>query len=122
MAIPLRSPEELDALAHAGSACSAVLDTLARACAPGVTTLELDALAREAIAAHGAEPLVLGYTGPARSGRPARSPFPGVMCVSINEELVHGPPGHRLVRPGDVVSIDLGLKLRAWCADAARTL
>lgn len=116
MAIPLRSPRDIDGLGRAGAACWSILDALVARCVPGVATWELDALAADLLAKSNAESLFLGYRGPAG---PA---FPGHICVSINEELVHGIPGDRLVRPGDVVSIDLGLRLGGWCADAARTV
>ncbi len=117
MPIPLRSPEEIDALARAGEACAAILDRLVEACVPGIMTAELDAIASEQIRRAGATPLFLNYNGPG-----GRKPFPGCVCVSINDELVHGIPGERLIRSGDVVSIDLGLRLDGWCADAARTV
>lgn len=117
MAIHLRSDCEIDALERAGRACWAALDRIANACVPGRITRDLDTIAREEILRAGATPLFLGHKGP--DGRP---PFPGHLCVSINNELVHGIPGERLLRPGDVVSIDLGLTLDGWCADAARTL
>ncbi|MBX3367204.1 MAG: type I methionyl aminopeptidase [Phycisphaeraceae bacterium] len=117
MAIHLRSDSEIDALARAGRACWAALDRIASACVPGCITRDLDAIARDEIKRAGASPLFLGHKGP--DGRP---PFPGHLCVSINNELVHGIPGERLLRPGDVVSVDLGLTLDGWCADAARTV
>lgn len=117
MAIPLRSESEIDAIARAGRACWHALDRIACACLAGCITRDLDAIACEEIQRAGATPLFLGHKGP--DGRP---PFPGHLCVSINNELVHGIPGERLLRPGDVVSIDLGLTLDGWCADAARTL
>lgn len=117
MPIPLRSPDEIDALARAGEACASILDRLVDACSVGVMTADLDALASEEIRRVGASPLFLNYNAPAGS-----KPFPGCVCISINEELVHGVPGERLIRPGDVVSIDLGLRLSGWCADSARTV
>ncbi len=117
MAIPLRSPDEIECLSRAGRLCWSILDQLADACRAGVMTRDLDALASSAISQAGAQPLFLGYR--AHDGR---TPFPASVCVSINEELVHGIPGERLLRAGDVVSIDLGLSLDGWCADAARTV
>lgn len=117
MAIPLRSPDEIECLSRAGRLCWSILNQLAESCCAGVMTRDLDALASNAITHAGAQPLFLGY-----SAHDGRNPFPACVCVSINEELVHGIPGERLIRPGDVVSIDLGLKLDGWCADAARTV
>lgn len=117
MAIPIRSPAEIDAIARAAEACASILRLVASRCVVDAVTDELDALADAEIARIGAEAIFKGY----RAGD-GRAPFTGCMCVSINEELVHGVPGERLVRPGDVVSLDLGLKLGGWCADCAITV
>jgi methionyl aminopeptidase len=99
----------------AGRTAWQVLQTLLDAARPGVTTAELDALARAELQALGASPLFLNY-------RQVQSPpFPACICVSINEEAAHGVPGPRILRPGDLISIDLGLGLAGWCADAARS-
>lgn len=117
MAIPIRSPEELDRAHAAGRAAWRILDRLLGACIPGVRTGDIDALARECITSEGATPLLLGAPGPASSGA---APFPGVVCVSVNEEAIHGVPGARQLRAGDIVKIDLALSLGGWCADVAR--
>jgi methionyl aminopeptidase len=77
---------------------------------PGVTTLELDAFAEEWIRGRGATPSFKGYHG-----------FPCSLCVSVNEEVVHGIPGRRVLREGDLVTIDCGALLEGWHGDAART-
>src|SRR5690606_28474793 len=81
----------------------------------GVTTGELDAIGRDVLAAHGATSNFLNY------GADYGTPFPGVACISVNEELVHGIPGGRVLAEGDVVSVDFGAVVEGWHGDAART-
>ena len=81
---------------------------------PGVKTIEIDRAVEELYAARDALPLFKGY--------PGRVPFPAVTCISLNEEIVHGIPGQRVMREGDLVKIDTACKLNGWCADAAITL
>lgn len=80
---------------------------------PGITTAEIDAAVEEFFRQHHATPLFKGF--------PGRVPFPAVTCISINEEIVHGIPGPRQLKEGDIVSIDTGCKLEGWCGDAAAT-
>ena len=92
-----------------------VHDALARvreAARPGMTTAELDALAEDCIRRAGAVPNFLGYGDP---------PFPATMCISVNDEVVHGIPGERVLTTGDVVSVDCGAAVDGWHADAALT-
>ncbi len=70
----------------------------------------------------GGEPIFLGYLGTAASNIHANAPFPASSCVSVNEELVHGVPGARVIGEGDLVSIDAGVRLDGWCADSAVTV
>ena len=94
-----------------------VLSKLQELAAPGVTTAELDAAAQTMTAEAGAEPLFKGVRGPA-----ARS-FPGCICASVNEQLVHGIPSSKVVlSEGDILSIDFGAKLDGYCGDAAVTI
>jgi methionyl aminopeptidase len=88
----------------------------ARILKPGVSTLEINQAYRDTFAEYGAESLFLNYG--ARPGIPA---FPAETCISINEEVVHGIPGSRLIQTGDVVSLDTGCRLDGWCGDAAVT-
>jgi len=81
---------------------------------PGVKTIELDQAVEALYSAHGALPLFKGY--------PGRVPFPAVTCISLNEQVVHGIPGQRVIREGDLLKIDTACKLNGWCADAAITL
>ncbi len=80
---------------------------------PGVTTGEIDAAIEKFIVEHDAAPLFKGVPGPV--------PFPASACISVNEQVVHGIPGERRLQEGDVVSIDIGVKLNGWCSDAAVT-
>ena len=82
---------------------------------PGVTTLELDAIAEERIRAMGALPSFKGYVV-------EKIPFPGTICASFNEQVVHGIPSARAIRPGDVVSIDMGLSYGGYHVDSAFTV
>jgi methionyl aminopeptidase len=109
--IELKEPDEFDRMRAAGLV---VADTLARlrdAVEPGMTTGDLDSMARESIASAGATPSFLGYHG-----------FPAVICASVNDEIVHGIPGHRVIEDGDVVSIDCGAIVDGWHGDAAFTM
>jgi methionyl aminopeptidase len=105
-----KSPQEIEQMAAAGEILVATLEMLEGHVQPGVTTGELDALAERFIRSHGAEPTFKGYRG-----------FPGSICASPNEMIVHGIPGAYRLAPGDVISIDVGVTLDGWVADAART-
>src|SRR5947209_14920656 len=82
---------------------------------PGVETIEIDRAIEELYRKHDAEPLFKGYPGP-------KVAFPAVTCISVNEQVVHGIPGRRVLREGDIVKLDTACKLNGWCADAAVTL
>ncbi len=110
--IQLKSEAELSVMREAGLVVARTLDKLAAAVAPGVSTGDLDALAAEAIAADGARPSFLGYHG-----------FPGVICTSINDEIVHGiPDPRRLLHDGDIISLDCGAIIDGYHGDAATTV
>ena len=100
----------------AGRTVAVVLERLGRMCRPGVTTGDLDAEALRLFGEHGARSLFRGQPHP--RGGPA---YPGTICVSVNEQLVHGIPGPRVIREGDLVSVDVGVEQGGWCGDAART-
>ncbi|MCE9547109.1 MAG: type I methionyl aminopeptidase [Planctomycetia bacterium] len=114
----LRSSREIDAMRPAGLAVYQALQIARQMAQPGVTTGQID----DAIAEHfrrlGAEPLFLNYPN-SSAGKPV---FPGVTCTSVNEEVVHGIPGPRVLRAGDVLSIDTGCRIKGWCGDSAVTL
>ncbi|MEU3016869.1 MULTISPECIES: type I methionyl aminopeptidase [unclassified Nocardiopsis] len=112
--VEIKTPEEIALMREAGRVVARALAAGRAAAAPGRTTADLDRAAAEVITEAGAEPLFLGYQ-PAW----APTPFPGVACVSVNDEIVHGVPGDRVLRDGDLVSLDCGARLRGWSADAA---
>ena len=112
--IELKTPSELDAVAAAGKIVAGVLGAVRAHVAPGVTTAELDTLAADLIAGAGARPSFLGY----HPGW-APTPYPGVLCTSVNDAVVHAIPGREPLRPGDLLSVDLAVHLDGWCADAA---
>ena len=95
----------------AGEAASEVLQASAAFVQPGRTTAEVDAFAAELIAERGGIPTFFGYRG-----------FPGNICISVNEEVVHGIGGSRKIQPGDLVSIDIGVTLGGWIGDNAVTV
>lgn len=113
MPIPIRSPREVEAIRNAADLLAPIIAAVRAACVPGVTGFELDAMASDLIERAGARPLFSGVR------RPGVGPFPGVSCISISEEVVHGVPSGRVVREGDLVTIDIGLSRNGWCADMA---
>ena len=112
--IESRTHEELAAMREAGQIVATALAATRKAAAPGVTLRALDEAAAAVIAARGAHPLFLHY-------HPdwAPYPFPGVICASVNDVIVHGPPTDQVLADGDLVSIDCGARLDGWCGDAA---
>jgi methionyl aminopeptidase len=110
--IELKSTAEIDRMAAAGSIIHDLFAELESRVQPGVNTLELDAWAEAFIRSHdGAVPLFKGQYG-----------FPGSLCTSINDEVVHGIPRRdRVLAEGDIVSVDVGVRLDGWCGDSART-
>ena len=101
----------------AGAVVADVLLKLQELAKPGMTTEELDKIALKMSALAGAEPLFKGVRNPQ-----ARNPFPGAICASINEQIVHGIPSpNAKAREGDILSIDFGIRLNGYCADAALT-
>lgn len=113
-AATIKSPRELDSMRAAGRVVALTVKTLLEALEPGITTGELDRIARKEIKALGARPSFLGYPG-----NPAYAPFPAVICVSINEEIVHGIPGDRVIGDGDLVKIDAGAIVDGFHGDHA---
>lgn len=109
--IELKTAEELAHMRQAGALVGRLLKRLAGLVAPGVKTKDLDRAAADFILAEGAEPAFLGYRG-----------FPATICVSVNDEVVHGIPGERVLKAGDVVSIDAGAKVHGFYGDAAITV
>ncbi len=105
-----KSPEEIDKMAQAGAILAQTMDAIESSVRPGVSTAELDKLAERFIRASGASPTFKGYRG-----------FPGSICASPNAMIVHGIPGPYRLKRGDSISIDIGVTLDGWVADAART-
>lgn len=111
MAIELKSRAELELMRHAGRVVAEALETLAEAARPGVTLEELDTIAAGLIERYGVVSSFLGYHG-----------FPKVLCASVNEVVVHGIPGPRVLQDGDIVGLDFGVSWKGFHADAARTV
>jgi methionyl aminopeptidase len=111
--LEIKSPEQVRAMRVAGLAVGRTLERLRSAVRPGVTTAELDELAEESIREQGGVPSFLGYGDP---------PFPASICASVNDEVIHGIPGSRILAEGDVVSIDCGAIVAGWHGDAAITV
>src|SRR5690349_15491274 len=106
-----KSPEEIDKIADAGQILARCLTMLRGKARPGVTTLDLDQAAEKFIRSQGGEPAFKGYRG-----------FPGSICASPNSMVVHGIPGPYKLTRGDILSIDIGVILDGWVADAAITV
>ncbi|MET0741590.1 MAG: type I methionyl aminopeptidase [Candidatus Nanopelagicales bacterium] len=115
--ITLKTPAEIDAMAGAGQVVARALRALAEHAKDGVTLTELDEVAAQVIRDHGATSSFDGY-----HPRWAPSPFQGVTCLSVNDVVVHGMPGPRILRAGDVLSVDCGAVLDGWNGDAAITV
>jgi len=113
----IKTPDQLQAMRRAGSVVARTLAVVRDAVRPGVSTAELDRIAAEVINSAGAEPSFLGY-GADRG----RQGFPGVICTSVNDEIIHGIPGDRVLQPGDLISIDCGAMVGGWHGDAAITV
>jgi methionyl aminopeptidase len=110
VAIVKKTPEQIDKMRAAGDILVRTLQLVERKIRPGVTTKELDTAAEKFIRSQGATPAFKGYRG-----------FPGSLCTSPNSMVVHGIPGPYALRKGDVLSVDCGVILDGWVADAART-
>jgi len=118
MAIILRSRREIELIRKAGVVVASVLLKLQEIAKPGVSTAELDKAASEMTAQAGAEALFKGVRSPG-----ARQPFPGVICASLNEEVVHGIPSSQVrLKESDILSVDFGVRLAGYCADSAVTI
>jgi methionyl aminopeptidase len=115
MAIILKSAADIQKMRDAAKINDEVLLTVRAAIRPGVRTRELDQIAYGVIKKYGATPAFLGY--PPGS----KNPFPATITVAVNEELVHGIPGDRMLREGDIITIDCGTVHQGWVADAAYT-
>ena len=115
--VELKSPGEIDAMREAGLVVGNALAAVRQRTAVGVSLRELDAVARDALAAAGARSTFLGYHPPF-----APAPFPAVICASVNDVALHGIPSAYRLRDGDVLSVDCGASVDGWAADAAETV
>jgi methionyl aminopeptidase len=111
--IEIKTPEQIVKMRAAGLVVGETLDLLRRTAKAGMTTGELDAIAEDSIRSAGATPSFKGYGYP---------PFPGSICASVNDEIVHGIPGERMLADGDIISIDCGAIVDGWHGDAAVTV
>lgn len=109
--------EQIGGLKEAGRRLARILEALQAAAKSDVTTKELDALAEKLIREGGDVPAFLGY-----QPHGASYPYPATLCISVNEEVVHGLPGERILQEGDIVGLDLGLVHEGFIVDAARTV
>ena len=114
--ITLKTPQETAKMHEAGRIVAQMLAACRAAVRPGVTTGELDRIAADVLRRHGATSNFKGY------GVPVLPPFPGVICTSVNEQVVHGIPGKRRLKEGEILSIDAGAIVEGWHADAAVTV
>ena len=109
--IEYKSPAQILVMRRAGLVVAEALAAVREAARPGVTTAELDAVGERVIRRHGATPSFLGYHG-----------FPASLCLSVNDEVVHGIPGRRVLAPGDLLSVDCGAIVDGWHGDSAVSL
>src|SRR3990172_2613570 len=112
--VTLKSRSQIEKMAVAGRLVGEVLDAVGEAVRPGITPLELDAVAGELIRSRGGPPSFIGVPGPL-------GPFAHTICVSIDDEVVHGIPDGRVIREGQLVSVDCGAIIDGWHGDSART-
>lgn len=110
MSIIYKSPREIDLMREAGHVVADALDLAEGLIKPGVTTGEIDAAIEAFFRERGCQGLFKGYRG-----------YPKTICASVNEEIVHGIPGPRVLNEGDIIGIDLGAKWKGYCGDAAKT-
>ena len=108
--IKIRSRDEIELIRESGRLVAGALDLAARMVGPGVETGSLDKEIEEYIVGHGATPEFKGFHG-----------YPAAICASVNEEVVHGIPGSRVLRNGDIIGIDVGVRRNGYVADGART-
>lgn len=111
--VTLKTPAEILKMRRAGFLVWKAHQLVQSLIRPGITTRELDAAVEKFFESRGAEGLFKGV--------PGRVPYPAVTCISVNEEVVHGIPGPRVIQDGDIVSVDTGCRLEGWCGDAAAT-
>ncbi|MCA9951105.1 MAG: type I methionyl aminopeptidase [Anaerolineales bacterium] len=112
-----KNKKALDRMRTAGRMVAECFALLEENIKPGVSLIVLDKLVEDYIAAMGAEPLYKGYEGSSAE----HPPFPGVICASVNHEICHGLPNERILKAGDIIGIDIGLRYQGYCGDACYT-
>ncbi|MFC1703451.1 type I methionyl aminopeptidase [Candidatus Omnitrophota bacterium] len=108
--ISIKSAQEIEKMKKAGSILNQIIEKVKESLREGVTTQEIDSLSEELITSHRCKPAFKGYRG-----------FPASTCISVNEEVIHGIPGGRVIKQGDIVSVDIGVEREGYFADAAIT-
>lgn len=125
MPIEIKSPQQVRAIAAAGRVLDTIIeDVILHEVKPGVTTAKVEARVHDMILSRGGEPVLRGYmqAGPCAAPSPTAtnsSAFPGSACVCINEEVVHAVPSTRIMREGDIATVDVAIRYRGWCVDTA---
>ncbi|WP_433162203.1 type I methionyl aminopeptidase [Kribbella sp. CA-247076] len=112
--VELKTPAEIERMRAAGRAVAGALAAVKKEAAAGMTLRELDAVARDVLRSAGAVSLFEGYQPTF-----ATSPFSGVICTSVNDAVLHGPPGDLVLQDGDLLNVDCGASIDGWCADSA---
>lgn len=115
--IQLKTAVDIAALREAGRLVAQAFDLIRPLVQPGARLSAIDGAVRDFLHRRGAQPLYLGYRG----NPPSHPPFPGVICASVNQEICHGLPDERVLKEGDIVGIDIGLKYNGYCGDACVT-
>lgn len=110
MAISIKNARDIERMRVAGRLVATCHQRVSAAIVPGVTTADLDAIVRDTVAEHGGIASFLGYNG-----------FPGNICASVNDEIVHGIPGNRVLQEGDIIAVDIGAIVDGWHGDSAWT-
>ncbi len=108
--IPIKTADEIKSMREGGKILAHVLNTIKTSIKEGISSIELDDIAKKEVTKLGAQPAFLGYSG-----------FPAAICISINDAVVHGVPNNYIIKNGDIVSLDFGVKYRGMYTDAART-
>ncbi len=123
MAVMLKSRQEVAYLREAGRVVAETYEALRPHVLPGVSTAELDRIAEDFVRRKGATPVYKGYGAkPARNGRPATPPFPATICVAVNDVICHGiPSSNEILREGDIIGIDIGVRYKGWIGDSCVT-
>src|SRR5215470_3618977 len=123
MAVMLKSRQEVAYLREAGRVVAETYEALRPHVLPGISTAELDHIAEDFVRRRGAIPIYKGYGAkPAKNGRAATPPFPATICVAVNDVICHGiPSSTEILREGDIIGIDIGVRYKGWIGDSCVT-